>query len=275
MKVIIITGDSLRHKYIVDQLIKYNTNLDFTWIIQKRDNELKNLDDYEDLSSDLKTLYKKHFEERMKAEEVFFSNKAGENSKKKINKILEISKDDFLNETLLKIVKHSKVDGLISYGCCKINESILGLIGLFKINIHGGLSPRYKGTLTHFWPTFLLEPEYTGITVHNLSDKIDGGDILLQTAVNLESKDGIHENACRSVKEFADQFPLFLKRNLNNSGMPPGIPQISLGRIWVNSMWHPITLKTIYNYYENKVNKFCLENRKIIKINLKSIEKND
>jgi hypothetical protein len=211
----------------------------------------------------------------MKAEEVFFSNKAGENSKKKINKILVISKDDFLNGTLLKIVKHSKVDGLISYGCSKINESILGLIGLFKINIHGGLSPRYKGTLTHFWPTFLLEPEYTGITVHNLSDKIDGGDILLQTAVNLESKDGIHENACRSVKEFADQFPLFLKRNLNNSGMPPGIPQISLGRIWVNSMWHPITLKTIYNYYENKVNKFCLENRKIIKINLKSIEKND
>jgi len=275
MKVIIITGDSLRHKYIVDQLIKYNTNLDFTWIIQKRDNELKNLDDYEDLSSDLKTLYKKHFEERMKAEEVFFSNKAGENSKKKINKILEISKDDFLNGTLLKIVKHSKVDGLISYGCSKINESILGLIGLFKINIHGGLSPRYKGTLTHFWPTFLLEPEYTGITVHNLSDKIDGGDILLQTAVNLESKDGIHENACRSVKEFADQFPLFLKRNLNNSGMPPGIPEISLGRIWVNSMWHPITLKTIYNYYENKVNKFCLKNRKIIKINLKSIEKND
>jgi folate-dependent phosphoribosylglycinamide formyltransferase PurN len=275
MKVIIITGDSLRHKYIVDQLIKYNTNLDFTWIIQKRDNELKNLDDYEDLSSDLKTLYKKHFEERMKAEEVFFSNKAGENSKKKINKILEISKDDFLNGTLLKIVKHSKVDGLISYGCSKINESILRLIGLFKINIHGGLSPRYKGTLTHFWPTFLLEPEYTGITVHNLSDKIDGGDILLQTAVNLESKDGIHENACRSVKEFADQFPLFLKRNLNNSGMPPGIPEISLGRIWVNSMWHPITLKTIYNYYENKVNKFCLKNRKIIKINLKSIEKND
>lgn len=275
MKIIIITGDSLRHKYIVDQLIKYNTNLDFIWIIEKRDNELKNLNDYEDLSSDLKILYKKHFEERMKAEEFFFSNKAGENSKKKIDKILEISKDDFLNGTLLKIVKHSKVDGLISYGCSKINESILGLIRLFKINIHGGLSPRYKGTLTHFWPTFLLEPEYTGITVHNLSDKIDGGDVLLQTAVNLESKDGIHENACRSVKEFADQFPLFLKRNLSNSGMPPGIPQISLGRIWVNSMWHPITLKTIYNFYENKVNKFCLENRKIIKINLKSIEKNN
>jgi folate-dependent phosphoribosylglycinamide formyltransferase PurN len=273
MKIIILTGDSLRHKYIADQLIKYNTNLDFTWIIQKRDNELNNLNNYEDLSSDLKILYKKHFEERMIAEEFFFSTKAGEFSKKKIDKIFSISKDDFLNGTLLKIVKHSKVDGLISYGCSKIDESILGLIKLFKINIHGGLSPRYKGTITHFWPTFLLEPEYTGMTVHNLSNKIDGGDILLQTSVNLEAKDGIHENACRSVKDFGDQFPLFLKRNLNNKGLPPGIPQISIGRIWINSMWHPITLKTIYNFYENKVNKFCLENRKIINVNLKSIEK--
>jgi hypothetical protein len=36
-------------------------------------------------------------------------------------------------------------------------------------------------------------------------------------------------------------------------------------------MWNPLHLKTIYNVYDDRVNKFCLENKKIIKPSIKSI----
>lgn len=272
MKIVIITGDSLRHFYLVDQLTPQLHDADITWIVQKREKENNISNNYKDMSSDLAKLYLRHFEERDLAENIFFSKNAGETSKKKINKILTISRNDFLNGELLKNFKKIRPDGLISYGCNKLDNNILDQVKLFKVNVHGGLSPNYRGTITHFWPTFLLEPEFTGMTLHTLSEKIDGGDILWQTSVNINIEDGIHENACRCVKEFSDNFPNFLKKNFSASGFPKGVPQIYSGRIWTNKMWHPITLKSIYEYYENRINKFCLENRKIKKIKLISID---
>ena len=83
-----------------------------------------------------------------------------------------------------------------------------------KWNIHGGLSPSYKGCITHFWPSYLLEPEFTGMTLHKLTSDIDGGEIIHQTVVNLNKDDGIHENAARCVKEFSDNIGNYLK-NVN------------------------------------------------------------
>ena len=63
----------------------------------------------------------------------------------------------------------------------------------YKWNIHGGLSPWYRGGVTHFWPSYLLEPEYTGMTLHELTNDIDGGGIIHQNISSLNIKDGIHQ----------------------------------------------------------------------------------
>ena len=67
--------------------------------------------------------------------------------------------------------------------------------------------------MTHFWPTYLLEPEYTGVTVHNITNKIDGGEIIHQSHVNLNPNDGIHDNACRCMKNFIKDFVHLLPKN--------------------------------------------------------------
>ena len=135
------------------------------------------------------------------------------------------------------------------------------------MNLHGGLSPWYRGSATHFWPSYLLEPEYTGMTLHNLSKDIDGGNIIHQTSVKLNSKDNLHENACRCVKEFIMEFSFLLSEKKILDKKHIGVKQKTTGRIWTSKMWHSGLLEVIYNQFEDKINKYCLENKKLKNLN--------
>ena len=74
--------------------------------------------------------------------------------------------------------------------------------------------------------------EYTGVTLHELTEDIDGGDIIHQTVAEINIKDGIHENACRLVKNFSDKLPKLLKRSyLKNYYQLKVIPLEEFGQV--------------------------------------------
>ena len=211
MKLTIITGDHYRHLYLADKI--QNLGLDVSWIIQKRDNIKPKL--HHENKNILKLL-KIHFDKRINAELNFFSKTAGNLAKKNINKIKFINESDILNGNLYNLLKTDfKADILLTYGPSKIiSKKNLNLVKLYKWNVHGGLAPWYRGMATLFWPTYLLEPEFTGITLHEMSDAPDAGNIIHQTGLKINSEDGIHENACRAVKEFSDSIPKLLEKKL-------------------------------------------------------------
>ena len=200
----LITGDHPRHQYFA-KIISENNIID-TWVIQSRENFKTN--SYEDVS-DLSKLEKLHFQKRDQAENLFFKD-FDKVKEKNIKNIIKINKEDLYNQNLVKNLKYTENLIFITYGFLKLNDDILDLFKLNKMNLHGGLSPWYRGSATHFWPSYLLEPEYTGMTLHNLSKDIDGGNIIHQTSVKLNSKDNLHENACRCVKEFIMEFSFLL-----------------------------------------------------------------
>ena len=74
--------------------------------------------------------------------------------------------------------------------------------------MHLGLSPRYRGSATLFWPFYFLEPQYCGITFHYLLDEPDAGDIIHQTLADLELNDEIFDVAwkliIKATKEIID-----------------------------------------------------------------------
>ena len=43
-----------------------------------------------------------------------------------------------------------------------------------------------------------------------------------------------------------------------------GIDQATSGRIGTSKMWNPRLLDVVYNYYEDRINKFCFENKKAL-----------
>ena len=263
----LITGSHKRHMYLVDCFSKIFK--DIVWIIERRENFIPEIN--KDFNTEIQNLQKLHFEKRENAEVEFFTSKAGELSKNSITKIIEINREDISNGKLKKILKETSSEILITYGCHKIPDDLLEVFGSYKWNIHGGLSPWYRGVTTHFWPSYMLEPEYTGMTLHELTKDIDGGNIIHQNVTDIFKKDGIHQNACRVVKSFSDVLPQLLDKNIRKNNKFISIANKTSGRIWTLKMWSPLHLKIIYKVYEDKINQYCLENKKIIKPKIKSI----
>ena len=57
-----------------------------------------------------------------------------------------------------------------------------------------------------------MEPEFTGITVHETTEDLDAGAIIHQEIVKLNKEDGIHENACRITEIFRKFFKTVSKK---------------------------------------------------------------
>ena len=258
----LIIGNHPRHFYFASKLQNF-LNIE-TLIIERRENFFTN-------DKELTNLEKIHFKKRSEAEFSFFGKVNENNIKSK--SVFFINREDLNNGKLEKILQDKENLNLISYGCHKLDNKILNKFKFNKWNVHGGLSPSYRGSITHFWPSYLLEPEFTGMTLHKLTQDIDGGEIIYQSVVDLNKDDGIHENAARCVKEFSDKIGNKLK-NINFEKELIGISQNSTGRIWTSKMWTPKLLDVIYNHFEDKINKFCFENNSMMnskEINLKSV----
>ena len=87
-----------------------------------------------------------------------------------------INSDDFA--TFLQRIRPDVVAVL---GSSVIKPDVISVAARSVINLHSGLSPYYRGTWSYGWPIVNSEPEYIGVTVHNVNAGIDTGDIIYQT----------------------------------------------------------------------------------------------
>jgi methionyl-tRNA formyltransferase len=65
-----------------------------------------------------------------------------------------------------------------------IPPDVIGAAPLGAINLHPSLLPRHRGPLPLFW-TYHADDRSTGVTVHQLTERFDAGDIILQHAFPL------------------------------------------------------------------------------------------
>ena len=138
------------------------------------------------------------------------------------------------------------------FGPDMIKEPILSNLPQVKMNLHLGLSPWYKGSATLFWPFYFLQPQYAGITLHNISEKPDQGDIFHQSTPKLSLGDGIHDVAAKAVIQAReDVIKMVLKFNKN--GQLKFTQQRTTGRVWRTIDFQPAHLRVIYNLFNNDI----------------------
>lgn len=88
-----------------------------------------------------------------------------------------------------KILDIYKPDLLVSISCPQIIEKEVRVrFSAGCINVHGAPLPRYRGLMPAFWALRNGET-ITAVTVHDLGDKLDNGDILVQRKVEISSED--------------------------------------------------------------------------------------
>ena len=92
----------------------------------------------------------------------------------------------------------------------------------------------------------------TGMTLHETTDKIDGGALIFQSCAPLTRGDTLHMLACRTVQNYSYELRVKLK-TLDLDNIPQGEIQKTSGRIFKGSDWWPEHLSLIYNLYEDKI----------------------
>ncbi|GAA6194426.1 methionyl-tRNA formyltransferase [Phaeobacter gallaeciensis] len=250
MSLIVITGDHPRHKYLANQLAE--AGLLSGWVIERRKPFMPEAP--AGLGDDLTRLFNLHFKRREEAEERFF----GTPSVPKDLRVLDVTPETLNDVATRDFIRAGNPNLVLSYGCHKLTDQLIAEAGCTFWNTHGGFSPQYRGVTTHFWPSYMLEPQMTGVTMHETTSHIDGGAVIHQNAaLELHAEDGLHDLAARTVKAYADEIPALLGKALQGD-LPAGQPQKTSGKIWIGSDWRPEHLRLIYDTYEDRISAAAL-----------------
>ncbi|MCG7630331.1 formyl transferase [Epibacterium sp. MM17-32] len=245
MKMVVITGDHPRHRYLATKLAE--CGLLSGWIIEKRKPFMPEAP--AGLTPELTRLFNLHFQRREEAEERFF----GQPTTPSDVPNLSVTPDTLNDQATLEFIKQADPRLVLSYGCHKLSDALIQASGCTFWNTHGGFSPQYRGVTTHFWPSYMLEPQMTGVTMHETTSHIDGGAIIHQNAaLEMHADDGLHDLAARTVRAYADEIPALLAKTLEGD-LPLGQPQKTSGKIWIGADWRPEHLHLIYNTYEDRI----------------------
>ena len=260
-KLLLITGNHPRHLYLAGILSQFHDVVG--WVIEDRGEFLRPESNYSE-DALLNELCAIHFKARYLAEKRFFIDDStininSSNFYSNVSKnIIRCSKKDLNSLSISNFINGLYPDIAITYGIHILDNSILNLLPIEKYNIHGGISPWYRGSITHFWPSYMLEPQMTGLTMHRLTAVLDGGPILHQNTGVLVRGDGLHELACRTVKSFISELSEVIERiDLKDYLL---INQKSSGKLWLSTDWNPNHLRLIYDQFEDKIVDYCLDN---------------
>jgi folate-dependent phosphoribosylglycinamide formyltransferase PurN len=203
-----------------------------------------------DLAPATRALFERHFADRAAAE-ARFHNRAADDVFDRVEAV-NVSREGLNGPRVWDFIDRHRPDLLLSYGVHKLDPATLAHAKGRCWNIHGGLSPWYRGVITHFWPSYMLEPQMTGMTVHETTEAIDGGDVVHQNTAALVRGDGIHDLACRAVAGLAAEIPELLAR-FAAGRLKPAIRQKTTGRLWRSADWRPAHLHLIYDFYGNRI----------------------
>ena len=102
-------------------------------------------------------------------------------------------------------------DLIAVFGTSLIRGPLLGMGRLGIVNLHGGLSPEYRGADCTFWALYNGEPEKVGCTIHFIDRGIDTGNLIAHVSPEVKPGDDELTLFWRAVKESADVYAELLR----------------------------------------------------------------
>ena len=107
---------------------------------------------------------------------------------------------------VIKIIDEHKPDLIAVFGTSLLKGELLQKGRLGIINLHGGLSPEYRGADCTFWALYNQEPEKVGCTIHYINAGIDTGNIIAHVSPEIKETDDELTLFWRAVRDSTDTF---------------------------------------------------------------------
>jgi len=131
---------------------------------------------------------------------------------------------------VVKLARELKPDLICVFGTSLIRGELLQEGNLGIINLHGGLSPEYRGADCTFWALYNGEPEKIGCTLHYIDAGIDTGRLIAHISPEVRDGDGELELFWRAVQDSAEVYAEAVARLLRGEQL--GMVQPGKGRLY-------------------------------------------
>lgn len=239
-----IGGDHNRHLYYINQIAKrFNV---VGGIVQERENALP--EPPQGLSEQDEKNWQGHFWNRLVAENRYFEKQPLPDVQ-----LLKVDKFTLNSEDSSDFIKRLKPDVVMIFGVGMVREPLLNSLPKETLNLHLGLSPRYRGAATLFWPFYFLEPNWAGVTFHYIVHSPDAGTIVHQSRPELYLNDGIHDVACHAVIKATQDACKLLEIHEQKGSWEKFTQKPEAGKNFLESDFKPQHLRMIYNEYNDKI----------------------
>lgn len=124
-----------------------------------------------------------------------------------------------------------KPDLICVFGTSLIRDPALLKAGrLGMINLHGGLSPEYRGADCTFWALYNGEPDQIGCTLHYIDAGIDTGRLIAHISPEVHDGDQELELFWRATRDSATVYAEAIQRLAQGEAL--GVAQASKGRLY-------------------------------------------
>ncbi len=142
--------------------------------------------------------------------------------------LVEVSHVD--HPDIVELADRLQPDVIAVFGTSLIRGPLLkrGRLGIF--NLHGGLSPHYRGADCTFWALYNGEPDRVGCTLHGIDEGIDTGKLFAHICPEVREGDDELTLFWRSVRDGAEVYVEMLERL--ERGEHIGQPQREKGRLY-------------------------------------------
>lgn len=252
MKVVLLTSDSLRHKYIATEISK---QLDLKLIVIEAKSAM--IQDTSELNKEGAQFISAHFEARNKSETRFFgSYKEFPEDIPQLNIAHKNINSRQVNDAIDKITPEL----IVLFGSSIIKEALLHKYSEKIVNLHLGLSPYYKGSATNLFPYYYNQPECVGATIHLASAKVDQGSILHQLRPDVEVNDDLHSIGNKTILKAGKMLPGILLTYSKGKILPKR--QSTTGIICRIKDLTPEALRSIYDNFKKGMIPEYLQNKK-------------
>ncbi len=227
MKIIILKGQDPRHNFFAK--------------------EIKNIKDIESMVLTHKRTEKKRLKKMLLKSPKTFFNRVSKyllytitqwNKKEKaffesITLQDEKTIHNYNDKETIDIIKNFQPDLIAVFGTPIIAKEILEIPKYGAINLHGGISPEYKGGNTIFWALYNNDLKKVGATIHYMVEKVDSGKVLAKVYPDLNEKDDEFSASAKTFKYATEEFTNIIKWIQNNKKSPEGEEQTTQGKLYL------------------------------------------
>jgi phosphoribosylglycinamide formyltransferase-1 len=193
-KVIVLTGDELRHQYF---RTVFADDSRFSVIASFCEGTERSLEARVFENKDSSLIEQEHVLARKQSEEDFFGETCRDLTDR--SSPIKIKKGEINDPKVVQSIMKQNPDLLVCYGSSLVKSELLQRFQGRFLNVHLGLSPYYRGSGTNVWPLINNEPHMVGATFMHIDAGIDTGRIIHQIRAEMLAGDSPHKIGNRLI----------------------------------------------------------------------------